>query len=389
MMKRGGAAKQGVEAIVRTILGVFLVVTSTACVARTVNLGGGDAGPPEGVEASAFVSKQTTVATCTSPSEMSATLGNGFTYERPAACDAAQGPAQAVTSAADVASRIVGLWYDCTHKAFGIDVETANEIAVQLTADGHYALYGVFSDDNDQPADMTLVPLSPATGDPEPDDGGSPVTAAAEGTFTVVDGSTTYGAGTYELQLHPANGGLFKGQVVITTSPAQLLFFPTNGTEQVFTPPLPWSPRAGVCSCVNTTATPEFEDDAVSLAKAIVGRWMWCAGDATPVGNIGVEFATSNTWYELNEDQNGQITRGTESGEHGTFSIEPTSSKDGLPMPGPEPLTVHLDEGSQSMAVQLLYFANPRVLLFGGGTYSSGAQPPVITNNYATYFPMP
>lgn len=370
----------------RTVLGVFLVVTSTACIAGTTDLGGGDAAPPVAVGPGAQVDEQTTVATCTNASEMSATLGNGFNDERPAACDAARGPGQAVTSAADVASRIVGLWYDCGHGAFGTNSGGAYETAVQLTNDGHYALYGLSSDGNHDTTD-TLVPLTPAPSDPEPDDGGSPVPGAAEGTFTVVDGSATYGAGTYELQLHPANGGLFKGQVVITTAPAQLLFFPTNGTEEVFTPPLPWSPRAGVCSCVNTTAAPSFEDDAVGLAKAIVGRWMWCAGGAPPVGNIGIEFATSNAWYELNEDQNGQVTRGTESGEHGTFSFVSTSSTKN-PMAGPEPLTINLNGGSQGTQTQLLYFANPRMLLFAVGISYNGAQPPVIANEYAT-FPMP
>ena len=360
MMKRGGAAKQRVEAAVRTILGLFLAVTSTACVARTINLGGGDAAPPEGVEGGVQVRAQvgapTTLATCTSASEMSADMGNGFNDERPAACTAAQGPAQAVTSAADVASRVVGLWYDCTHQAFGVDGAGDDEQAIQLTSDGRYVSYG--RDDSG-----TLVPLGSPPGDPDLEDAGSPATATSGGTFTVVDGSATYGAGTYELQLHPETGGLFEGQVVITTSPAQLLFFPTNGTQEVFTPPLPLSPRAGVCSCLNTKATPAFEDDAVGLAKAIVGRWIWCAGDEAPVGNIGIEFATGNTWYELDEDQNGQVTRGTGDREHGAFSIGPTRSMGNIVM-GPEPLTINL----QAIETQLLYFANPRMLLFAVGT---------------------
>ncbi len=365
----------------RTVLGVFLAVTSTACVAPAIDLGDGDASPPEGVEAGTQVSALTTLATCTSAAERSATLGNGFSDEMPAACDAAQGPTQAVTSAADVASRIVGLWSDCAHQSFGINVGISDELAVQLTSDGHYVLYGGDFDIG------TLVPLF-APGNPEPDDGGPPVTASATGTFTVVDGSATYGAGTYELQLHPANGGLFKGQVLITTAPVQLLFFPTNGAEQVYTPPLPLSPRAGVCSCVNTTATPEFEDDAVGLANAIVGRWMWCASDAPPFGNIGIEFAAGNTWYELNEDQSGQVTRGTGILEHGTFSIKPTKST-GF-QEGPEPLTVNLEQGSQqSIDTQLLYFANPRILLVATGTTGSAGQSSVLTNEYTTCFPMP
>lgn len=280
-----------------------------------------------------------------------------------------------------MASRIVGLWFDCTRQAFGVDGPGDDEKAIQLTSDGRYVSYG--SDDSE-----TLVPLVSAAGDPDPDDEGSGATASSSGTFTVVDGSATYGAGSYELQLHPANGGLFKGQVVITTSPAQLLFFPTNGAEQVFTPPLPWSPRAGVCSCVDTTATPAFEDDAVGLANAIVGRWIWCAGDGAPAGNIGIEFAAGNTWYELDEDPNGQVTRGTGNGEHGTFSFKPTSSVK-VPMTGPEPLTIDLNQGSQGTETQLLYFANPRMLLFAIGTMSVGAPQAVITNNYSTCFPMP
>jgi hypothetical protein len=377
-MKGHGAAKQGVEAIMRITLGVFLAVTSVACVAGTVDLGGGDAAPPEVVEGGASVSARTTLATCSSAAEMSATLGNGFNYETPAACTAAQGPAQPVTSAADVASLLVGLWYDCTHKSFGIDVDEEDHEAIQLTSDGHYVTYG--GDSN-----WTLVPLPPVPDDPDVDAGG--VTLASTGTFTVVDGSATYGAGSYELQLHPANGGLFTGQVVVTTSPVQLHFFPTNGAEQVFTPPLPWSPRAGVCSCVNTTETPSFENDPVGLASAIVGRWLWCAGGSGPFGNIGIEFAAGGAWYELNEDQSGNVARGTGSLEHGTFTVGPTSAPGSFGM-GPEPLTVNLDQGSQSTSTQVLYFANPRVLKVAVATGTTGAGAP-LQNIYTTCFPMP
>jgi hypothetical protein len=61
-------------------------------------------------------------------------------------------------------------------------------------------------------------------------------------------------------------------------------------------------------------------------------------------------------------------------------------------MAGSEPLTVMLDQGSQLEETQLLYFANPRVLLFGIGTKSANTSPgvpSVIVNNYATCLPMP
>ena len=46
------------------------------------------------------------------------------------------------------------------------------------------------------------------------------------------------------------------------------------------------------------------------------------------------------------------------------------------------------ERGLAGTQTQLLYFANPRMLLFAVGISYNGAQPPVIANEYAT-FPMP
>jgi hypothetical protein len=307
--------------------------------------------------------------TCTDPAAASATLGNGFNAVRPAACDAPGGAPVAVTSAAQMASLVVGLLYDCDGQLFGLlDQNVPAERAVELTCDGRYIPYTF--DDN-----LTLVPQAPLV-DAGP--AGPPL-----GTFTVVDGTATYGPGTFELQFHPAQGGLFAGQVVVTDDPPQVQYFPINEDESVFARPLPWSMRKGVCSCVNTTETPAYADDPVALANAIVGKWMWCAGKDPPAGTAGIEFATSSTWYPLDEDANGTVTRGAQ----GTFSFAPTMAG---PTTGPEPLTLFLEtagSGGSGSLTQIEYFPDPRVLFFGTGTTSTGNGP--LMNTYSACMPMP
>jgi hypothetical protein len=112
---------------------------------------------------------------------------------------------------------------------------------------------------------------------------------AGETAYNANLGSATYGPGTYELQLHPSNGGLYTGQVLVSTNPPQIQYFELNGGPQILTPPLPWKPRRGVCSCNNATGTPAFQNDPL---------------------------------------------------EYGTFQFVPTSSSQ--PAAGPEPLTLLL-----------------------------------------------
>jgi hypothetical protein len=361
----------------RLALGFIVTVTAASCAPHTVDLGG-NADASGGVSGT-FAPTTMLIANCPDTASTSAVEGNGWNGERPAACDAPRGPAATASSPTDVASLVAGLWYDCTGQAFGIQVSQEGSRAIRLTSDGQYLAYG--EDD-----DLTLQSLTPGAGlGSSSSSGGTAATPSATGTFTVVDGAATYGPGTYELQLHPSDGGLFKGQVLVTTGPTQLHFFPTNQAEQIFTPPLPWSVRKGVCSCVSTTETASFEEDAAGLANAIVGRWMSCS--ALPAfGNIGLEFAAGNAWYQLNEDASGNITRASGDNDHGTFQIVPTHS---LPPGevGSEPLTIQLNHGSQYTPTQALYFGNPRLLLVGVGR-STNNQGGTATD-YAICMPMP
>jgi len=345
----------------RVAFGVCVALLCGACGGKTIDLGGGNAVPSPNGSSSASVA----IATCPDPTSTSAVQGNGYSSVRPALCGGPSGTAASVTSADQVASLLVGVWYDCTDENFGMNLGVR---AFELTSSGQYAAY--------TDGDDTLVPTS------EVDDGSG---TATTGTFTVIDGSATYGPGTYELQLRPSSGGLFSGQVVVTGNPGQIEYFGENQAEQVFSPPLPWSPRKGVCSCIDTSAAAFFQDDATALANAITGQWMWCAGLGPPAGNIGIEFAAGNTWYGLNEDASGNITRDDAPLDHGTFQFVPTSTLN-VQTVGPEPLTLELHETTQSELTQIVYVANPRVLLFATATYSG---PGGTTNGYVTCLPMP
>jgi hypothetical protein len=370
------------------MLGVCFAATSAACVTHPLELvGSGDASAADAGALTTHTPTSAVISTCPNASETPATLGMGFNDGTPAACDAPRGAVHAVSSPADVAALLVGLWYDCTVHSFGIDFGFAGRVfGVELTSDGRYLGYGGRDD-------ATLVPLESLTAENHFDAGFTP-TPSSMGTFTVVDGSATYGPGTYELQLHPANGGIFRGQVLVTDAPLQVHFLPPNAEEQVFVQPLPWSPRKGVCSCMNTTETASFEDDPVGLASAILGRWLWCAGLGGAVGNIGVEFAAGNTWYALNEDASGTVTRGNGDNDHGTFVIGPTPP--GFPL-GPEPLSINLNGTTQGTSTQVLFFANPRVLFYAYGTGGPGGEGGVgpsaaaalWPNLYSTLLPMP
>jgi hypothetical protein len=361
-----------------------LAAVGAGCTAHTLDLGGNtDAGPSTDAGADAptgpWVPTTMRITTCANPSDMSATLGDGFNGIFPAECMAPHGAAHAVTGSADMAAALVGMWFTCD-KPFGIDMGN-NVDAVQLTADGHYAAYGAYGGPDNMPqlGNDNLVPIGQL----------GTSTASSTGTFTVVDGSAKYGPGTYELQLHPDGGGLFLGQALLTDGPRQLRFLPLNSAGNLFTPALSWSPRKGVCSCIDTTQTASFETDAASLASAIVGRWMWCGGPGGAAGGIGIEFAAGNTWYALNEDVTGALTRGAGALDHGTYTIVATS-QGGAAM-GPEPLSIMLGMAHQAEGTQLLLFSNPRTLLLSGGTTShlDDAGVATIVNIYSTFLPIP
>src|SRR5581483_3716189 len=150
----------------------LLILAATACSPRTIDLGGGDAGPASNPEASApeadvaapFTPTTATITTCSGPSGSSAALGDGYNAVRPASCDAPRGADHPVSSAADVTAALVGLWYDCSSHGFGIDFGPIAERGIELTSDGHYRGYTSFSD-------WTLVPLDQALADAGPDAG--------------------------------------------------------------------------------------------------------------------------------------------------------------------------------------------------------------------------
>jgi|CZKU01.1.fsa_nt_gi hypothetical protein len=360
---------------------IGLAAFAAACDARTIQLDEGDAGVQGSVPGTSEVPPGTAekIVTCGDAPQMSATLGYGYRAMRPAECDAPQGSTAPVHSAADVAALLPGLWYDCDQKSFGIDLVGDNVQAMQLTSDGRYVAYGL--DES-----SSLVPLASASiGAGTQSDGGSTGPyPGATGTYEVVDGSATYGPGAYALQLHPDSGGLFEGQAIVSTGPVQLHFLPAHAAAQVLVPALPWSPRRGVCSCLNVVETSEYDDDAANLAKAIVGKWLWCAGSGG--GPMGIEFDGDGAWYVLNEDPEGNVTRSAANTAHGTFSIVKTAEQGvqgqdlGL---GGAILTIKLDPGG---GTQVLYFPNPRVLYYSVGPVSLTGP---YVNDYSILLPMP
>jgi hypothetical protein len=381
MMRAGRADKQYPEVIMRAALGpVCMAVISTACAARVLALDGDDAGhgsqagtATSGGGAAPSVTAQS-IVTCANPDDMPATLGNGYSTLRPAACTAQRGATKTFGAVVDVMASLVGTWLDCSGGSFGLELYGA--VAMQFTSDGRYVADGA---EGSTLESLSSIPVASSGGSSDN------TSSSSTGTYTVVDGSATYGAGTYELQLRPTSGGLYTGQVIFSDSPLQLVFLPPNQSEQVFTAPLPWSPRKGVCSCVNVDEKPVYQDDATGLTSAILGKWIWCGGSGEPMGdeNIGVEFAAGNTWYGLTEDANGNVTRSTADIDHGTFEFTPTEDD-----PAPtSSLNIRLTFSSEYTDTSLLYFTNPRALLLGNGTSSIGFEAPMT--DYSVCFPMP
>jgi hypothetical protein len=371
-----------------------------ACHTQVVDLGGKTDASADGPGSAG--SGTILIVTCNGGST-DATLGAGYNSMRPAACIAPRGPTASVSSPADVVALLVGTWNECGHSAFGID-QGAPWNGVELTSDGHYYALGQAEDGSLVRFDSMRVFSGSSSGGSSGSSGGddSGIPANADGTFTVVDGTATYGPGTYQLRLQPADGGLFVGQVVVTDGPRQIHYFPTNASEQVFAGALPWSPRKGVCSCVDTSGTVVDRNDPAGLTSALTGRWLWCGaqlngppGEAVasgpPVGTaaMGIEFPGDGAWYALEEDASGTLVRGSGAFDHGTFQFVTTSSLglSGSGAPGPEPLVLELQMQSQFELDQVVVTSDPRSLFFSTGTTSSGG-PGGTVNNYAILFPM-
>jgi hypothetical protein len=282
------------------------------------------------------------------------------------------GTTQPLTAAADIMSRLVGVWYDCTQVAFGMaELGGGATPAIQLRSDGLYQAY------THEPNGGTSLATFDAPNAP----------SSTTGAYEVVDGSAKFGPGTFALQLHPSgSGAIYEGQVTLTTNPQELHFL-SNGLEEVFTPAIAWSPRKGVCTCMNTSANPALEDDAVRLESAIAGKWMWCDGPGPFAGNMGIELGTDASWYALNEDDQGNVVRSTALYQHGIFSIVPSSE---TRTSGPLPLALRLNGGMNGpQDAQLLFFPKPRALLLAWFLSYSGKAGDTGTNDYQVLLPTP
>jgi hypothetical protein len=290
---------------------------------------------------------------------------------------------------------LVGTWFGCDHSLFGVQLHPAQLWdGVQLTSDGQYTALG-------QNSSFSLVPLEPT-----PDAG--PPDPSAVGTWTVADGSATYGPGTYELQIRPGGGGLYRGQVTVTDSPLQMHFSAVNANQITFAPPAPWSPRKGVCTCLNETGTKVSPDDPVGLQQAMAGRWLWCGTDNPPPGFLlnggpypvgvamGIEF-DGTTWNTIEEWANGELF--SPIGAGGTLKLVPASSlNSSLPPTAAidEPLALLLNRApintGQFTVTQVVVTENPRALLLSGGSMGAGTGPDggsLWTPFYTVMFPLP
>ncbi|HEY5260788.1 MAG TPA: hypothetical protein VIJ33_01615 [Solirubrobacteraceae bacterium] len=360
-----------------------------ACEGQTLDLGG---------NASSDSDTMAVVTCAGGAADTAATLGSGYSAMTPAECSAPRGSVHPVTSPADVTTVLTGTWHACEGPLFGIDFGVS-VTGVEFSSDGNYYGLTEADDDNLERSDSIPAVSGSSSGAGSGSSSGTPDDTASgpDGTFEVIDGSAVYGPGTYELQLRPATGGLFQGQVLITDSPLQVHYLPTNASEQVLAPPVPWSPRKGVCSCVNTSGTVVDRTDPAGLASDLTGRWLMCSGFGAGLGQtaLGIEFAADGTWYALDEDTNGNLTRGSGSLDHGTFQIVPTSSlgcsSSSSAACGPEPLSLVLQAQTQGSDNQVVITENPRVLFFGAGTMTPNGPPgvtPAVVNNYVTMFPM-
>jgi hypothetical protein len=323
------------------------------------------------------------ITTCGGAADGAATFGTGLTAFAPTQCDAPIAPAVAGLSVADTAARLVGSWRTCGAPGEVLGMAVPGAVAIQFASDASFVVLGAASDESLVSVDSMGAPETSTS------DGAS---ASGSGTYAVVDGSMTYGAGAVELQLHPASGGIFQGQIILSES-QQLQFFEPNQSALLFAQVPTIDARAGVCSCVDTTATKVGEYDPSALLGAMVGRWVWCGEQprefelvptpAPPVNGLyegpsapGIEFTADGALYNLTEDENGVLARGIGPEDQGFFRITSSAVAAYLPWLGPEPLTEVLQTGQTAVFTNIIVTENPRMLLVattgpdGSGTYS-------------------
>lgn len=112
---------------------------------------------------------------------------------------------------------------------------------------------------------------------------------------------------------------------------------------------------------------------------------------------IGIEFTTDGSWFALEEDSTGVLTRGTGAADHGPFQIVSSDDAPGLNPTirlnwlGPEPLSIVLATWNPAVAdgaggltryAQAVVTQNPRALLLT--TFASGGA-----LSYSIFFPIP
>jgi hypothetical protein len=217
--------------------------------------------------------------------------GRGYFGGMPAECADSSGPPAALASTDEVTAALIGAWTGCGQ---GGPYAGAPSSALQFTSDGRFAFF----------VEDAAWNLNPLTG------------SANQGTFVVLDASSTLGPGTYQVRFTADNGGVFLSQVAVLAAPAKLRFFAPGAND--FAPARTWQFRAGVCG-------PQFDTTDVcssgggALLSRMVGRWVWCSGpigmpfvnfNPTPQPGtpyVGIEIHPDATWAMLSEDVDGGL----------------------------------------------------------------------------------
>ena len=351
-----------------------------ACSGKSLEVGGGTAGASWGAAIAAAP-----------PSVCDAGLstGVGFIAGEPTECNSAPGTPHSVAASSDVASLLVGDWRTC-----GPYILPEGDVGIQFTADGHFMQLTQADDGSLVPVGSPGVTMGTA-GASGSNSGGAMVSPS--GTFTVVDRSATYGAGTFELHLFPDSGGIFEGEITITDSPRAFVFQYPNSRGLVYVPPAPWTPRANVCSACDSApgGTPVDQDNPGALSADVMGRWIWCGGTGrNGAGGLvmGVEFGADGTWYWLVETVDGTLSRSTDPEGSGTFMLtqemtggQSSSGSVSDPAIGPHNLDLQFHDGNGELT-QVVVTQNPRGLWLASGFSSTGGP---LMYDYAYMSPLP
>jgi hypothetical protein len=261
---------------------------------------------------------------------------------------------------------VVGPWLDC-NGSFLVGNQVAS--GIEFTADGRYNLLV-------QRDTFSLVRAGS-------DAGADADAAGVAGTFALADGS-----GTVELDLYPVAGGMVKGQLAVEGVPLgqQLLVTLPPGTTfgtasaddagAPFVHPIPWSARAGICSCQRAVARKVDPSDASALSAALTGRWLWCGGpEEWPIDSnspsdgipMGIEFPGDATWFLLVSDAAGNLKRSGADSDRGAIEWVQT--------PTEPPLNLILVPVSNEVApatFQVIVTEQPRAVLWKNRQFTAG-----------------